>query len=143
MKVSNLLANKGHDVATISRERSVADALELLKERDIGALVVTALNQPLAGIISERDIVRALARQGAVALTLSVSDIMTSDVRVCDEATLVTTLMGLMTTQHIRHVPVIRGDQVIGLVSIGDVVKARFDELEHEKQELIEYVSAR
>ena len=143
MKVSNLLANKGHDVATISRERSVADALELLKERDIGALVVTALNQPLAGIISERDIVRALARQGAVALTLSVSDIMTSDVRVCDEDTLVTTLMGLMTTQHIRHVPVIRGDQIIGLVSIGDVVKARFDELEHEKQELIEYVSAR
>lgn len=143
MNVSNLLATKGHDVATVSRERSVSDALEVLRERDIGALVVTALNEPLAGIISERDIVRALARQGGAALELTVHELMTSNVSVCDETTSLTSLMGLMTSQHIRHVPVIRGDQVVGLVSIGDVVKARFDELEHEKQELIDYVSAR
>ena len=143
MRVSNLLATKGHEVATISQERSVSDAVQMLKERRIGALIVTGADAPLAGIFSERDVVRALAESGAAALDLRVADLMSSEVTTCDESTSVTDLMGLMTAKRIRHVPVVHEGQLVGMVSIGDVVKARFDELEHEKQDLLDYVSAR
>jgi CBS domain-containing protein len=143
MRVSNLLATKGHEVATISQERSVSDAVQMLKERKIGALIVTGTDAPLAGIFSERDVVRALAESGAAALDLKVADLMSSEVTTCDESTSVTDLMGLMTAKRIRHVPVVHEGQLVGMVSIGDVVKARFDELEHEKQDLLDYVSAR
>jgi CBS domain-containing protein len=143
MRVSNLLATKGHEVATISQERSVSDAVQMLKERRIGALIVTGADAPLAGIFSERDVVRALAESGAAALDLKVADLMSSEVTTCDESTSVTDLMGLMTAKRIRHVPVVHEGQLVGMVSIGDVVKARFDELEHEKQDLLDYVSAR
>jgi CBS domain-containing protein len=143
MRVSNLLATKGHEVATISQERSVSDAVQMLKERRIGALIVTGADAPLAGILSERDVVRALAELGAAALDLKVADLMSSEVTTCDESTSVTDLMGLMTAKRIRHVPVVHEGQLVGMVSIGDVVKARFDELEHEKQDLLDYVSAR
>lgn len=143
MQVKNLLAVKGREVATISQERSVADALALLKERGIGALVVTGASAPLVGIFSERDVVRALAVRGAATLELKVADLMSIGVTTCDELTSVTTLMGLMTEHHIRHIPVIDSERLVGMVSIGDVVKARFDELEHEKKDLLDYVSAR
>ena len=143
MRVSNLLATKGHEVATISQERSVSDAVQMLKERRIGALIVTGADAPLAGIFSERDVVRALAESGAAVLDLKVADLMSSEVTTCDESTSLTDLMGLMTAKRIRHVPVVHEGQLVGMVSIGDVVKARFDELEHEKQDLLDYVSAR
>jgi CBS domain-containing protein len=143
MRVSNLLANKGHDVATISQERNVTDALAILKERGVGALVVTGPLPPLVGILSERDIVRALAAKGAEALETKVADLMTKEVRICDEETTMASLMGLMTEHHIRHVPVVQNLTLVGLVSIGDVVKARLDELELDKKELLDYVSAR
>lgn len=143
MKVSNLLATKGHDVATISQESTVSDALAILKERRIGALVVTGATAPLVGIFSERDAVRALATNSAEALAFTVAQLMTSDVAVCDEDTSVTHLMGMMTERRIRHVPVVDEGRLVGLVSIGDVVKARFDELELDKKELLDYVSAR
>ena len=143
MRVSNLLATKGHEVATISQERSVSDAVHMLKEHRIGALIVTGADAPLTGIFSERDVVRALAESGAAALDLKVADLMSSEVTTCDESTSVTDLMGLMTAKRIRHVPVVHEGQLVGMVSIGDVVKARFDELEHEKQDLLDYVSAR
>jgi CBS domain-containing protein len=143
MKVSDLLANKNQDVATISQERTVSDALALLKERRIGALVVTGPTPPLVGIFSERDAVRALATSGADALNMTVAELMTSDVQTCDETTTVTELMGLMTERRIRHLPVVHESQLVGMISIGDVVKARFDELEHEKKDLLDYVSAR
>jgi CBS domain-containing protein len=143
MQVKNLLAVKGREVATISQERTVADALALLKERGIGALVVTGASAPLVGIFSERDVVRALAVYGAATLEHKVADLMSTGVTTCDELTSVTTLMGLMTEHHIRHIPVIDGERLVGMVSIGDVVKARFDELEHEKKDLLDYVSAR
>ena len=142
MRVSNLLTVKGHDVATISQERSVSDALALLKERGIGALIVTGPNPPLVGIFSERDVVRALADRGASALDSTVEALMSSDVTVCNEETTVTELMGLMTARRIRHVPVVSDGHLVGMVSIGDVVKARLDELEHEKKELLDYVSS-
>jgi CBS domain-containing protein len=143
MRVANLLATKGHDVATISQERSVTDALAMLKERGVGALVVTGPKAPLVGILSERDIVRALATQGVDAMEAKVADLMTHEVRVCDEETTMANLMGLMTEHHIRHVPVVNDKALVGLVSIGDVVKARLDELELDKKELLDYVSAR
>ena len=143
MQVSNLLANKSQEVATISQERTVNDALMLLKERSIGALVVTGPTSPLVGIFSERDAVRALATNGAKALETTVADLMSTDVQTCDETTTVTELMGLMTERRIRHLPVVHEGQLVGIISIGDVVKARFDELEHEKKDLLDYVSAR
>ena len=142
MQVSNLLATKGQDVATISQERTVNDALAVLKERGIGALVVTGPTPPLVGIFSERDAVRALATSGAAALDQTVADLMTGNVTTCDLDTTVTQLMGLMTERHIRHVPVVHESQLVGMISIGDVVKARFDELEHEKKDLLDYVSS-
>jgi CBS domain-containing protein len=143
MKVSDLLATKGREVATISQERSVTDALAILKERGVGALVVTGSLPPLVGILSERDIVRALATQGVDALDADVAELMTSEVRVCDEETSMASLMSLMTEHHIRHVPVVQDGKLVGLVSIGDVVKSRLDELESDKKELLDYVSAR
>jgi len=143
VKVADLLANKNQDVATISQERSVSDALALLKERGIGALVVTGATPPLVGIFSERDAVRALATSGAAALDSTVAELMSKDVQTCDQTTTVTELMGLMTERRIRHLPVVHEGQLVGMISIGDVVKARFDELEHEKKDLLDYVSAR
>jgi CBS domain-containing protein len=130
------------DVATISQERTVTDALQVLKERGIGALVVTGPTAPLVGIFSERDIVRALASRGEGALQAKVSELMSTDVTSCDESTTVIELMGLMTERHIRHVPVVQEGNLVGMISIGDVVKARFDELEHEKKDLLDYVSS-
>jgi CBS domain-containing protein len=143
VQVSSLLENKRQDVATISQERSVSDALQLLKERGIGALVVTGPTPPLVGIFSERDAVRALATSGADALNMTVAQLMSTDVQTCDVTTTVTELMGLMTERRIRHLPVVHDQQLVGMISIGDVVKARFDELEHEKKDLLDYVSAR
>ena len=142
MRVSDLLATKGREVATISQERTVNDAIQVLKERGIGALVVTGPTPPLVGIISERDVVRAVASRGADALDETVSHIMSGDVTRCDEDTSVEILMGLMTERRIRHVPVVHEGALVGMVSIGDVVKARFDELEHEKKDLLDYVSS-
>ena len=142
MRVSNLLTTKGRDVATISQERTVTDALHVLKERGIGALIVTGPTAPLVGIFSERDVVRALATRGEEALQAKVSELMSTDVTTCDESTTVTKLMGLMTERHIRHVPVVEEGHLVGMISIGDVVKARFDELEHEKKDLLDYVSS-
>ena len=143
MNVANLLATKGRDVATINQERSVHDAVAMLKERGIGALVVVGGTGPLTGIVSERDVVRAFAREGADALDLRVAALMSTSVTTCEESTTVNELMTTMTEKRIRHVPVVQGGLLVGIVSIGDVVKARVTELENEKRDLLEYVSAR
>ena len=143
MNVAHLLATKGRDVATINQERSVHDAVAMLKERGIGALVVVGGTGPLTGILSERDIVRAFAREGADALDLRVAALMSTSVTTCEESTSVNELMTTMTEKRIRHVPVVQGGLLVGIVSIGDVVKARVTELENEKRDLLEYVSAR
>ena len=143
MNVTHLLSIKGREVTTISPHRSVRDALDVLREHGIGALVVRGATPPFDGILSERDIVRALAIDGAAALDRSVDELMTREVNVCEESTSLAALMALMTEKRIRHVPVVRDGQLTGLVSIGDVVKARVDELERERRELLDYVSAR
>jgi CBS domain-containing protein len=142
MLVSQLLHDKGHDVATISHSRTLIDAMDLLRERGIGALVVSDSTSPVAGIISERDIVRSLSHHGVVALSQSVREHMSHDVLTCDVSDSLTHVMGIMTNDRVRHVPVLDEGRLVGIVSIGDVVKVRLAELERDKQNLLEYVSS-
>ena len=113
-----------------------------MKELRIGALVVTGDTPPLVGIFSERDVVRALATDGVDALSMSVARYMSTDVVICHEATTMQGLMSMMTQRRIRHVPVVENNVLVGMISIGDVVKSRLDELEHEKEDLIQFISA-
>lgn len=141
MRVSDLLDHKGHDVATITADRPIGEAIDELRERSIGALVVVEDAGPV-GILSERDVVRAL-RDDVDVRALSVQTLMSGDLTVCRPATTVVELMSTMTERRIRHVPVLDESGMCGIVSIGDVVKARLEELEHERRDLLDYVSAR
>jgi CBS domain-containing protein len=138
--IEQILASKGADVASISPAASVVDAVATLRERNIGALVVCTDDGELAGILSERDVVRALA-DGAGVLDRTVGDLMTTDVATCERRAAIEELMGLMTDRRIRHVPVIDDGALVGIVSIGDVVKARMGELEAEASTLHEYIT--
>jgi len=143
MKISDLLAEKGDTVEAISPAESIASAVRRLTERGIGALVASYGEHSVDGIISERDVVRLLAVDGAAALERLVSDVMTSPVTTCHPDDEVTSLMALMTDRRIRHVPVVDDGRLVGIVSIGDVVKSRVDQLERDRKELLEYVSGR
>ncbi len=143
MNVTNLLAVKGRDVATIDRSRTLHDAVALLRDRGIGALVVASEDQRPLGMISERDVVRAIATDGVGAMERPVETTMSRDVVTCTETTTVDELMATMTERRIRHVPVVAQGRLVGLVSIGDVVKARVTELELARRELLDYVNAR
>ena len=142
MRIRDLLTQKGADVASISQERSAVDAMALLKERGIGALVVTGPGQPLVGIISERDFVRAMATDGIAMLGRTVRELMSTEVVTCGPDETLTHLMTVMTDERIRHVPVVDDGRLVGIVSIGDVVKMRLHELETDKQSLLDYVSS-
>lgn len=139
MQVTSILALKGSFVATVPPGHSLADLLHLLGEHEIGAVVVSPDGRQVAGIVSERDIVRAL-RHGD--LTLAVEQVMSSPVTCTTVDRHVDDLMRLMTEQRIRHVPVVDEDeQLVGIVSIGDVVKHRLGELEDEREALIGYIT--
>jgi CBS domain-containing protein len=142
--IEHILHRKGREVATVPSDATVADAVGLMHEWNVGALVVTAEGQPVAGILSERDVVRALAGAGdaAALLTWPVADLMTTDVTTCEPRATVDELARLMTDRRIRHVPVLDGDRVAGIVSIGDVVKSRIDELQAETDTLHDYLSS-
>ncbi|RJK95391.1 CBS domain-containing protein [Vallicoccus soli] len=141
MLVSRLLAAKGTDVVTVAPETPVRDLVDLLTGRRIGAVVVSLDGARVTGIVSERDVVAALAAHGAGALDLPVAAIATPDVRTAAPSTTVEELMVLMTTQRVRHVPVLADGALAGIVSIGDVVKHRIDELERERTALQDYVA--
>ena len=128
--------SQGDDVATVAPGRTVAEAARMLSERRIGALVVCNDGGPPVGILSERDIVRELGRRGPGALEDTVSAMMTRDVITCDPEDLADGVLGKMTAQRCRHMPVMREGRMVGLISIGDVVKARLDELSMEKEAL-------
>jgi CBS domain-containing protein len=130
-------------VTTIDESRPVLEAVNELRDRGIGALIVSGERAPLVGILSERDIVRALASSGARALDLPVRSIMSSQVVTCGESETLDRLMKLMTERRIRHVPVVEEGVLTGMISIGDVVKHRVEQLENDKRDLLEYVSAR
>lgn len=140
MLVRFILQNKGAGVATVRRSASVAEAADELWARRIGALVVSRDGLDIEGIVSERDIVRAIAHRGAAVLQLPVSEIMTSDVLTCSLDDTVDSLMALMTRRRVRHLPVVSNHRLVGLVSIGDVVKYRVEELELEAEVLHDYI---
>jgi CBS domain-containing protein len=140
MTVEGILAAKGTNVVTIAPEQTLADAAHLLTERGIGAVIVTRGGGVL-GIISERDIVRAMAAKGAAGLSEQVERHMTRDVVTCTRQAPINELMEIMTSKKFRHVPVIEQGQLAGIVSIGDIVKQRVAEIEAEQQALREYIA--
>jgi CBS domain-containing protein len=142
MNVQSILGGKGTDVATIGQTATLSEATRALGERRIGALVVSGDGSAIEGIISERDIVRATASGGAGALDASVGSVMSTDVVTCTAGDGVDRLMALMTARRIRHLPVV-DDQghLAGIISIGDVVKARLTELELQNEQLTQYIS--
>ena len=141
MNVEVILKEKGGDIISISPSASVSDAAALLSGRKIGALVVTD-GSSLSGILSERDIVRAVVSHGAEALGEPVSNFMTENVVTCSRDDTTLRLMDLMTGGRFRHLPVVEDGQVIGLISIGDVVKARIAETEMEAEQLKMYIAS-
>jgi CBS domain-containing protein len=140
MTVKRILSEKGSKVVTISPTASVADATKLLAEKRIGALVVTGAGDRVIGIVSERDIVRTLAARGAAALGVSLTDVMTRNVVTCEPSGTVSGLMEQMTDGKFRHVPVVDGEKLVGIISIGDVVKSRLHEMEREQTALKDYI---
>ena len=142
MTVKAILSIKGSAVTTIEPTANVAAAVKLLAERRIGAVVVTGAEKRVIGIVSERDIVRALGAHGHVALELPLTDVMTRRVETCAPAETISSIMERMTAGKFRHVPVIEQDQVVGVVSIGDVVKYRLLEMEHESTALRDYIQS-
>ena len=142
MTVATILAGKGRNVVTASAATRVAEAVTMLTEHKIGALVVSEGAQRISGIISERDIVQALARGGAAILDGPVSAIMTRDVVTCGDGDSINQVMTEMTRGRFRHLPVVSGGRLAGIVSIGDVVKARIGEVEREAEEMRAYIAA-
>ncbi|HVY57054.1 MAG TPA: CBS domain-containing protein [Xanthobacteraceae bacterium] len=140
MTVKTILSNKGRGVVTIEPTATLASAVRLLAERRIGALVVTGADGRVVGILSERDIVRALAQQGSQVLILPVSEVMTRKVATCCESDTVGALMEQMTDGKFRHVPVIEQNRLAGIISIGDVVKSRLEEMARESAALRDYI---
>ena len=142
MLVSHILREKGRDIVAISPESTLYDAANVLTRNRIGALLVQDGRGGLAGILSERDIVRALAAAGSAALTRTVAEGMTEDVANCEETDTIAEIMETMTRCRFRHMPVVENNRVIGIISIGDVVKTRIAETVREAQALKEYIAA-
>jgi CBS domain-containing protein len=140
MTVKEILSHKGTDVVTADPHASIADAVKLLAARRIGAVVVTGADRRIVGILSERDIVRALAEKGAGALAAPVAEVMTRKVDTCSLAQTVSELMEQMTSGKFRHVPVVEQGRLAGIISIGDVVKSRVQEMEQESAALKDYI---
>jgi len=142
MTVAAILAEKGREVVTIGPDETVAEAVQLLAERRIGAAVVTDNSGRILGIASERDIVAALAKHGADALHRDVRSIMTSKVVTCQERDTLDAVLGRMTRGRFRHLPVMEDGRMVGVISIGDVVKRRIEAVEREAEELRVYIAA-
>lgn len=144
MRIEKVLAGKGSAaVATITAESSVGQALAELARHGIGALVVSPDGRSIAGIVSERDVVRALDRDGPGIIERPVSSIMSTHLHTCRPEDEVDSIMAMMTAHRIRHVPVLRDGALAGIVSIGDVVKSRIDELEGDRKALVDFIYSR
>lgn len=140
MTVKAILGSKGDNVVTIEPTASLAAAVKILADRRIGALVIFGPDRRVVGIVSERDIVRALAERGERALDEPVGQVMTRKVVTCTSTETIAAIMERMTAGKFRHVPVVEDDQLVGIVSIGDVVKHRLQEIEHESAALRDYI---
>ena len=141
MTVKAILSRKGSDVVTIAPTANLSSAVKLLAERRIGALVVSGPDNRVAGIVSERDIVRAVAERGPGALEDNIGAVMTRKVTTCNEADTIAVIAERMTTGRFRHLPVVDQGRLIGVISIGDVVKFRLEEMERESEALREYIA--
>ncbi len=143
MLVSAILARKGSEVLTVAPDALVRDVVELLRVHRIGALVVSDDGSSVVGIVSERDVVRQIAEIGPEVLTGPVAESMTRTVVTCAPTDTTEQLMEVVTTRRIRHIPVVEEGSLVGLVSIGDIVASRVQELEEEAQLLRDYITAR
>ena len=141
MNVEHILMAKGRDVLTIEPSRTLADAARALTEKKIGAVIVGGPGEVVLGILSERDIVRAVARGGASALDHPISQHMTGKVVTCTRQTTINELMDEMTQRKFRHMPVVEKDRRVGLVSIGDLIKIQLSEVEMEAAATREYTA--
>ena len=141
MNVETILRNKGSWVVTVRRKTTVAEAVEMLHRERIGALVVSEDGDSVDGVLSERDIVTALDDHGPALPSRTVDEIMTRDVVTCDPADTVQTLMAEMTNRRFRHFPVIKDGRLRGIISIGDLVKNRLDEVEFEANSLRSFIA--
>jgi CBS domain-containing protein len=142
MTVQLILEAKGRDVATVDPAQSVADVIEALHTRRIGALLALDADNRLLGIVSERDVVRILAEHGAEALSRGVGEVMTRNLVTIGEEATIDQAMGLMTQGRFRHLPVVRDGRCVGIVSIGDIVKRRIEDAEREAEDLKTYIHA-
>ena len=140
MTVSIILAGKGREVVTLEPSASLGEAVSLLAEKRIGAALILGADRRIAGIISERDIVRALAERGAAVLDEPVSGTMTRKVETCNESETVSNIMERMTAGKFRHMPVVDQGRLVGVVSIGDIVKHRLHEMERESVAMRDYI---
>ena len=143
MQVKHILSQKGREVVTISSDATLSEAARLMARRHIGAVVVKARDGSITGILSERDLVRAIADESVAALAKTVATRMTRDVTTCVEIDTIEDLMETMTRGRFRHMPVVEDDELVGIISIGDVVKTRIEETLRETDNLREYIAAR
>jgi CBS domain-containing protein len=141
MRVADLLRTKGSEVATVPPRVSVTGLLDDLARHNVGALVVVDEHGALAGIVSERDVVRRLNERGAELLTAPVEEIMTTQVVTCEPSAGVDSLAEIMTQRRIRHMPVVEDGRLVGIISIGDVVKSRIEQLESDREQLESYIA--
>ena len=141
-KVSSVLKHKGHEVVTVAPDQTVTAVVKVLAQNRIGAVPVVNEQGQIIGIISERDIIRGMAQHAGSVLTLAADKLMSRDVKTCSSEDQLDDLMEVMTRQRIRHLPVIADGALHGIVSIGDVVKQRLDEVQSEAEELRNYISS-
>ncbi len=141
MSVSHILKHKGRDVVTVLPTEKVKSVAEILAKKRIGAVIVSRGQGIIDGIVSERDIVRCIAEHGASALSKAVADIMTASVQACKEDDSEAELMMMMTEHRVRHLPVVKGGKLVGMISIGDVVKFRIEAIERDAADMKAYIA--
>ena len=141
MKLAELIRGRSHEIVKIRPEKSIAEAALALTENKIGALLVESQDGEIAGILSERDIVGGMAPHGADLHDVAVSELMTRDVIRCSPGDTVNEAMAMMTDRRIRHLPVFDGEQLVGFISIGDLVKCRIMEVQSEAEALRQYIA--
>jgi CBS domain-containing protein len=143
MQVKHILFEKGREVVTVTGDATLSEAARLMARRRIGAVVVRGQDGAFAGVLSERDIVCAIAEESVAALAQTVASRMTRDVCMCAECDTIEDLMETMTRGRFRHMPVVEDDRLVGIVSIGDIVKSRIEETVREAESLRDYIAAR
>lgn len=141
MTVAHILASKPNEIIGLNPSSTLLEVSELLAERRIGAILLLNDDESIAGIISERDIVRALAKHGAEAISETAAAFMTRKLITCKPEDTTDQVMSIMTDGRVRHLPVMSGKKLVGFISIGDVVKHRIAEVEHEAEEMKRYIS--